>query len=381
MTRIGLIAYGGTTTGNARYMLGLTQALLQRDDGFDYTVFYTRDEVRRQLETPDGSVRFWKVWPGNKWVRPTVSLPLAIARSGVELVHGQYTLPAMTRTKAVVMLPDVYYARHPEHHPLLQRLQLGYRVPRALRLAGRVIVPSEFTRDDVLELYGVDHRKVRVVPHGVAPRFQPASLPEREAVRAKYRLPESFVLYVGALQPRKNLVRLVQGFGQMPPELRTTFPLLLSGAERWMNAELKAAAAPFQAEGTVRFLGFADDADLPGLMSLATVFAFPSLSEGFGFPAVEAMRCGACVLAANTGSLPELVSDGGLLVDPGDVGAISTGLRTLLTDAELRRRFAVRGLKLSAAYTWERTAEQTVQVYHEVLAGQVVPASMRGSGV
>jgi glycosyltransferase involved in cell wall biosynthesis len=130
----------------------------------------------------------------------------------------------------------------------------------------------------------------------------------------------------------------------------------------------------------MRFLGFADDADLPGLMSLATVFAFPSLSEGFGFPALEAMRCGTCLLAANAGSLPEIVQDGGLLVDPLDVGAIAAGLRTLLGDAELRRRLATRGMRRAAAYTWERTADLTVQTYREVVAA-TLPASMAGIGL
>lgn len=367
MRRIGLIAHGGTTTGNQRYMIELSRALLQRDDGFGYTIFYTREEVRRLLDTSNIGVRFWKVWPESSWLRHTISLPLAVALSGVDIIHSQYGLPAMIGTKGILMLHDAYFARHPEHHPLIQRLQLAYRVPRAIRAARRVIVPSEFTRDDLLHLYHIDEGKMRVVPHGVAPRFRPAHRRERDVVRAKYGLPETFILFVGALQPRKNLVRLVEAFGMLDPQLRRSNPLIISGAARWMYQDLNAVAAPFLAEGTVRFLGFADDEDLPALMSLSTLFAFPSLSEGFGFPAVEAMRCGACVLAANAGSLPEIVRDGGLLVDPWDVDAIRAGLQRLLHDPVLRGQLATRGQELAAAYTWEKTAKATVQIYDEVI--------------
>jgi glycosyltransferase involved in cell wall biosynthesis len=230
-------------------------------------------------------------------------------------------------------------------------------------------VPSAFSREDVLELYQVDERKLRVIPHGVSERFRTLPGSVLAPVRAKYSLPEQFVLYVGALQPRKNLVRLTQAFGGLREELRRAYPLIIAGARRWMFKELQLVTQPLIAEGTVRFLGYADDEDLPQLMNLSTVFAFPSLSEGFGFPAVEAMRCGACVLAGRAGSLPELVQDGGLLVDPLDVAELCDGIGVLLENADLRKRLSARGRVLAQAYSWGRTAEETERVYEEALAG------------
>ncbi len=350
-------------------MLELAGALLRRQGSFQYTVFYTRESVRENISRAATGVRFHKIRPASKWLRPTVALPLAIRRSRVTLVHGQYSLPAFTAVPAVVTVHDVYFARRPDHHPRVQRLQLSYRVPRALRTARRIIVPSAFSREDVLELYQVDERKLRVIPHGVSERFRTLPGSVLAPVRAKYSLPEQFVLYVGALQPRKNLVRLTQAFGGLREELRRAYPLIIAGARRWMFKELQLVTQPLIAEGTVRFLGYADDEDLPQLMNLSTVFAFPSLSEGFGFPAVEAMRCGACVLAGRAGSLPELVQDGGLLVDPLDVAELCDGIGLLLENADLRKRLSARGRVLAQAYSWERTAEETERVYEEALAG------------
>jgi glycosyltransferase involved in cell wall biosynthesis len=367
MTQIGLVSHGGTTTGGDRYMLELAGALLRRSDGHGYTVFYTRDAVRQKINGAGAGADFYKLRWESKWLRPTILLPLAIRRSRIDLVHSQYSLPAFTRVPAVVMVADVYFARQPGHYPVVHRTQLRYRVPRALRDARRIIVPSVFTRDEVLDLYPVDPRKLRVIPHGISPRFRvlpPAAL---APVREKYGLPREFILYVGALQPRKNLDRLVAAFGGLREELRRANPLIIAGGEGWMQQDLQRAAQPLVTEGTMRFLGYVDDEDLPHLMNLATVFAFPSLSEGFGFPAVEAMRCGACVLAGRAGSLPELVQDGGLLVDPLDVEELRHGLERLIQDRAARERFSARGRVLAGAYTWERTAEETVRVYQEAL--------------
>jgi glycosyltransferase involved in cell wall biosynthesis len=369
VNHIGLVSHGGTTTGNERYMLELAAALLRRQDGLEYTVFYTRDTVRERIAQAGLAVGFHKLLSESKWLRPSVLLPLAIYRSRVGLIHTQYSVPAFTRVPAVVTVHDVYFARQPQHYPRVQRLQLSYRVPRSLRTARRVIVPSTFTRDDLLELYGLDERKLRVIPHGVSPRFQMLSSSALVPVQEKYRLPAAFILYVGALQPRKNLVRLVMAFGGLSKDLRHTYPLIICGTKRWMYKDLERAAKPLVAEGTLRFLGYADDDDLPQLMNLATVFAFPSLSEGFGFPAVEAMRCGTCVLAGRAGSLPELVQDGGLLVNPMDVSELGAGLEQLLQSMDMRSRLSGRGRVLAEAYTWERTAEQTARVYQEAFDG------------
>jgi glycosyltransferase involved in cell wall biosynthesis len=364
---IGLVCHGGGATGNERYMLELIRALLNRDDDLRYCIFYTHESVRSQLDDPGRQTTFYRLRPKTGWIRATLGLPWAIRRSKVDLVHGQYGTPPFTTVPAIVTVADVFVAERPDMYPLVHRLQLLYRIPRALKAARRVIVPSEFTKRDILSRYRVDPSKLHVIPHGVSDRFRLLSSVELKRVRDRLRLPDTFVLFVGALQPRKNLGRLVKAFGEMPPDLRRTNPLLIAGPEGWMYADLQRAAEPLLRDGTLRFLGYIRDEDVPAVMNLATVFAFPSLSEGFGLPAAEAMRCGACVLAGRAGSLPEIVGDAGMLVDPFDTNDIREGLKVLLANAALRERLRERGFGRASKYTWDRTAEATAALYREIL--------------
>jgi alpha-1,3-rhamnosyl/mannosyltransferase len=274
---------------------------------------------------------------------------------------------------------DLFFADCPELYPPVQRLQLHLRVPRALRTARRVIVPSEFTKAEVLTRYGIDDRKIRVIPLAASDGFRRLPPSALVPARERYRLPEQFILFVGALQPRKNLARLIAAFGTLCGETRRRCPLVIAGPPGWMVGDVQAAAAPLVNEGSVRTLGYVPDEDVPPLMNLATIFAFPSLSEGFGLPVVEAQRCGTCVLAGDAGSLPEVVADAGLLVDPLDVGAIAAGLETLLANRELRVELAERGKRRASRYSWNRTAQATAAVYHEVLA-EGAPTNARNAG-
>jgi glycosyltransferase involved in cell wall biosynthesis len=367
MTQIGLVCHGGGTTGNERYMVELIRALQRRDDeDLCYTVFYTRESTRAQMGQ-GRNTRFYRLRPEAPWIRATLALPWAVRRSGVALVHSQYGVSPLSRVPTVVTVHDIFVADRPEMYPLVHRLQLLYRIPRALTSARRVIVPSEFTRREILSRYRVDPDKLHVIPLGVSDRFKRLPGPSLKSIRERLELPESFVLYVGALQPRKNLIRLVNAFRELPDEMRLANPLLIAGSRGWLNDELDNAAQPLLSEGTLRFLGYLSDEEVPAVMNLATVFAFPSLSEGFGFPAVEAMRCGTCVLAGRAGSLPEIVGDGGLLVNPLDSGDICRGLAVLLENASLRGALRERGVARASLYTWERTAHATVNVYQEIL--------------
>jgi glycosyltransferase involved in cell wall biosynthesis len=242
-------------------------------------------------------------------------------------------------------------------------------VPRAVKRARHILADSASTRRDLLELLGVEPARVTVIYPGVESRFRPVRDPAaRAVVRARYDLPERFVLGLSTLQPRKNFEGLIAAFSLLvagKPEMADTY-LVISGQKGWLYDEALAAAERAGMADRVRFIGFAADADLPALYSLASVFAFPSWYEGFGVPLLEAMACGTPVVAADNSSLPEVVGDAGLMVDAADVHGLASALGRLLTDDELRTRLAAAGLARSRQFTWERAVKKLLEVYKRV---------------
>jgi glycosyltransferase involved in cell wall biosynthesis len=238
-----------------------------------------------------------------------------------------------------------------------------------------VVADSECTKKDLQELYGLGSDRVRVIYPGVESRFQPIKDAETlQKVRAKYELPECFVLGLSTLQPRKNFKGLVEGFRRLVadegPALSADKELCLvvAGGEGWMYEETFAAVARSGLENRVRFTGFVEDADLPALYTLARAFAFPSWYEGFGLPVLESMACGTPVVTADNSSLPEVVGEAGLLVDAADPGALAGALGRILSDSTLSVRLAALGLTRAQQFRWTRAAEDLQQVYQNTLS-------------
>jgi glycosyltransferase involved in cell wall biosynthesis len=230
-----------------------------------------------------------------------------------------------------------------------------------------VIAISGTTRDDLVRHEGISPAKITVVHHGHGRHFQPAASAAIEMVRQRYTLAGPYLLFVGTLQPRKNLERLLAAFDRVAAS-EPSLTLVLVGAIGWQPERLTNALGALAARDRVKVLGFVDDADLPPLMSGALALAFPSLYEGFGLPALEAMACGTPVLTSTTSSMPEVVGDAGLLVDPLDVNAISAGLTRLVRDDALRAGLRQRGLARAATFTWERAARETLAVLRAAVA-------------
>ncbi len=364
---VGLIAHRVPTTGSARYMEELLNALISRHPTFEYTLFTEAHPFKGTDLKPQSHLRLWPVPSRSPWLRQLLGLPLAIRQSRVQLVHSQYALPATVACPAVVTVHDVFFARRPDLYPFVVQTQLRYRVPRALRKARVIIVPSQFTKREILSIYRVPAHKLRVIPHGIASRFRPLPARVVEPVRHRYALPGRFFLFLGALQPRKNLLRLIGAFNSLDRATRRAYPLVICGPPRWMYQEVLHAGQSLVDEGTLRFLGQVPDADVPALFNLATTFVFPSLSEGFGFPVLEAMRCGTPVVAANTGSIPELVGKAAILVDPHDIRQLSEALQFMIDDTGRRTRLSTAGRVRASTYTWASCADLTAAAYEAAL--------------
>jgi glycosyltransferase involved in cell wall biosynthesis len=354
---------GRRKTGNETYVVNLADALARRPDC-------------RPLAYVDAGV----VWPRPggpetrelSWRSPLLRIPVELPRRArqdrCDLLHVQYVAPPIPRLPIVTMIHDVSFEDVPGLFPRLTELRLKLTVGHAARISRALVTVSEFTRGRIAHHYHVDPERVFVTPNGVGEQWRP--LPEDAArVRlAGFALPESFVLAVGNLHPRKNIPRLVRAVGAARRAGAGDLHLVLAGQPWWRTGEVDAAIEQAAAGGWVHRLGYVDQDSLVALYSTAGVVAYPSLYEGFGLPVLEALACGAVVVASNTTSIPEVAGEAAILVDPTDEQAMAGALARALTDeatrAQLRRAAAVQ----LARYTWERCAELTFGAYTAALS-------------
>jgi glycosyltransferase involved in cell wall biosynthesis len=296
-----------------------------------------------------------------------VALPVALARAGADLHHGMgFSLPLGDFRPAVVTIYDLSFLRFPDRFKSANRLYLTAITRLAARRARRVIAISESTRAEVEALLGVPAERIDVAMPGVGHHFRPLSPKQVEAFRHRNGLPERFILYLGTLEPRKNLETLLHAFAALPQK---DVPLVLVGGRGWLYHAIEDTIEELNLRPRVTMPGYVADEMLPLWYNAATVFAYPSLYEGFGLPLLEAMACGTPVVAADTTSLPEVVGreGAGILLPPDDRDAWCHALGTLLDDDEHRRELFIRGRKRAADFSWHRTALQTVASYHRAL--------------
>jgi len=305
------------------------------------------------------------------WHRLQLPLPVESFTGPVDLFHSpDFTLPPAWRARTLVTVHDLSFLRYPEGADPRLRAYLMDAVPRSVRRADHVLADSQNTRDDLVALLGVPPEKITVVYPGVEPRFRPLDDPGvLSAVRERYRLPERFILHVGTLEPRKNLVRLMEAYALLSEHGVATdeVSLVVAGGRGWLYEGIFQAVERLGLAGRVTFTGFVRDEDLPALYNLADLFVFPSVYEGFGLPPLEAMACGTPVVVSNTSSLPEVVGQAGLLVSPTDVGALAEAMARALRNGELRARLRARGLEQARRFTWQKVAEETLRAYRSLV--------------
>ena len=294
------------------------------------------------------------------------SFPRLARRLAAALVHVHYFAAPTLPCPAVVTVHDLSFLRRPELFGRRDRLLLGRGVPPSLRRARRVIAPSQFTRADLIEAYDLDPERVVAIPNGVGAAYRPlAEAPE--IVHDRYRLSTGYVLFVGALQARKNATALVDAFSALGDEAAGR-ELVLVGRDRGGLEAVRGRIARHGLEGRVRLLGHVPDADLPALYGAARVLCLPSLYEGFGLPVLEAMACGTPVVASSTTALAEAVGEAGITVEPQSVAAIGAALARVLGDDVLHAQLREAGLVRARQFTWERAALATADVYRGALA-------------
>jgi glycosyltransferase involved in cell wall biosynthesis len=364
---------GTGLAGNETYAANLVEALAEVDRENRYTVYVTREEAVGRFggRWPNVSVR--RTLPHTPLVRIPLTLSAELRRRPVDLLHVQYTAPPLAPCPVVATVHDLSFEHLPETFKRRSRVQLRLTVRATARAAAHVIAPSEYTRRDLVETYGLDPSRVTAIPLAVSPHFRPVGdASELACVRRRYGITDEYVLAVGSIQPRKNLGRLVRAYSALRRARgRSNLPqLVLVGKKAWLYGETLRA---IEAEGVgdaVVLTGYVSEGDLPALYSGALCFAYPSYFEGFGLPPLEAMSCGAPVLTGNLTSLPEVVGDAGLTVDPFDTEALADALARLIDDAALRADLRARGLHRARGFDWRDTARMTLKVYRRVMSDE-----------
>jgi glycosyltransferase involved in cell wall biosynthesis len=362
--------------GNETYAANLVEALAEVGGEHRYTVYVTRPEAEARFGGRWANVEVRRTLPHTPLVRIPLTLSAELRRRPVDLLHVQYTAPPLAPCPVVTTIHDLSFEHIPETFKRRSRVQLRLTVRATARRAAHVIAPSEFTRRDLVETYGLDPGRVTAIPLAVAPHFRRVEdAGEVGRVRARYGIGGEYVLAVGSIQPRKNLARLVRAYSALRRGRgRSNLPqLVLVGKKAWLYGDTLRAIEEENLGESVLLTGYVSEGDLPALYTGALLFAYPSFYEGFGLPPLEAMSCGAPVLTGNLTSLPEVVGDAGLTVDPFDTDALAEALARLIDDDALRANLSRRGLERARHFDWRDTARMTLQVYRRVMIDKNKP--------
>ena len=358
--------------GAGRYIIDLIRKLAELDTQHQFIVFAQQRLKPFFAELPRERVEI--VWLPNQ--HPVLRLlweqtifPRLIRQSGADRLHSpHYTMPLSHPVPNVVTFHDMIFFTHPNMHTIPKRIFFPGIVKHSARKADYIITDSESTRSDAIRLLSIPPDKIETIHLGYQDIFRPLDDPDLlTTIRQKYHLPQKFILYAGALEPRKNVPMLLTVFEQLAqhqPELH----LVLTGGTGWDNQETLALMNSMHFKDRIIRLGHIDHTDLPAIFNLADVFVYPSLYEGFGLPPLEGMACGTPVITTNISSMPEVVGNTGILVPPNDEGALFRAIQQVLGDKHLRQRLQEAGPQRAANFTWKHTAEKTLEIYQRVVS-------------
>jgi glycosyltransferase involved in cell wall biosynthesis len=350
------------------YIQNLLSYLPAADSAIKYTVFLGE---KRYSGAPGLDLQISRLPTHQPIVRivwEQVIQPAALGRSGVDLIHGMaFVGPLLSACPSVVTVHDLSFLFYPQGFRKLNRLYLRIFTRLSVHRAQRIIAVSESTKRALVQQYGLLPAKIDVVHNGVDPSFRLLQASQVAAFRAEQGLPERFILFVGTLEPRKNVAALIEAYARLS---RSRPPLMLVGGKGWLHDGVFARMEALGLTDEVRFVGYVPAGDLPFWYNAADLFVYPSLYEGFGLPPLEAMACGTPVITSAASSLPEVVSQAGLLVDPTSIDDLVSAMARVLADADLREEMRAAGLVQASLFSWQQTAQRTAASYRRALAAK-----------
>jgi glycosyltransferase involved in cell wall biosynthesis len=361
---------GAELGGNESYATNLIEALAQIDQTNRYTLFVTKTAAIERFADRWPNFKVQRTLPHTPLVRIPLILSRELRRNPVDLLHVQYTAPPFAPCPVVTTIHDLAFEHLPKTFNRRSWMQMRLTVRRTARRAAHIITVSEYSRDDIIRTYKIPPERITVTPEAAAESFFPVTNEtDLKRVRETYGIQENYILSLSSIQPRKNLVRLIEAYSCLrgvQPEVKLP-QLVLVGKRGWLEHETFRAAERSALGNDILFTGYVPERDLAALYSGAICFVYPSYFEGFGLPVVEAMQCGVPVIAGNRTSLPEVLGNAGVLFDPFDTQALVKSLTQVLADSEYRAELRSKGLERARNFNWQKTALMTLGVYERAV--------------
>lgn len=357
--------------GLGRYTRSLVQAILPQMEQ-PPTLFYNRTGQAQTYPewagVPQRALRLgYKPWRMAVWLGQLLRLSFTRLAPDATLFHAtEHLLMPLRRVPSVLTVHDLIYKLFPQHHRRLNYWFLNAAMPLFVRRADAIIVVSQATKNDLMRHYGTPDHKITVVHEAAAPHFRVVDDTEVDRVRARYGLPERFLLAVGTIEPRKNLARLAESLERLRRSDRRLH-MVVVGAKGWLYEDFFKRVEELGLQDVVHLPGYVPDDDLPGIFRAATLYVMASVYEGAGLPVLEAMACGAPVVSSRESSMPELGADVPRYFNPHDVDHMTDVIGAVLADDDLRAEMAVAGPERAARFSWERAARETLGVYRSVM--------------
>ncbi len=365
--KIGILTYliDEKSAGIGRYTYNLVKNLLKFNGKNEFfLIHYKKDNSDIYQQGAYEIIIPLTCLPHKKIIWTDIILPLKLQKCGLDILHDPYEFAPyffnVLDSKKILTLHDITPKLLPETHMKITQVRCKYELPRILNNADRIITVSNSSKRDILFYYKIKPEKVSVVYNGVGDSFKPQE--DCANIKEKYNIKFPFFLFVGTLEPRKNIPTLIKAYKKLRKH-RFIHKLVIVGRKGWNYANIPQIIKDLSLENDVLLLDNVPEDDLPSFYSLADLFIYPSLYEGFGLPPLEAMACGTPVITSNTSSLPEVVGDAGIMVDPDDVDGLARAMHEVLTNDGLREEMIKKGLERAKLFSWENTARETLKVY------------------
>jgi glycosyltransferase involved in cell wall biosynthesis len=366
--KIGIDAHGvgghSLGAGNETYFKNLIKGLLEIDSRNEYHIFVNHPEAMSDVVRNRRNAKLISLRPHSQWLQRPFSAPLYAKRHGLEILHFPFVRPPFTGAKTIVTVHDANYEVYPRDFTTIERWRMKLLVPVSCRKADLVFTVSEHARQQIHKFYRVPLNKI-VITYNAADHLV-RQVQDRSMTVRNFDLPPKYIFFVGTIQPKKNLARLVRAFDQFKSRTGLPHHLVLAGPWGWRNDELNKTIASLAHRDQILFLGWVNAAEVESLMSKADIFTFPSLYESFGIPPMEAQRLGVPALVADNTCFPEIYGDSVMYCNAEDVDSIAGAIERMVCDADLRADLVRRGTNRVGRYRWRKSAEVALAAYESI---------------